>query len=165
MNITTFRKKTNFGGVIDIFRDSTLFIGGWPGEHIVYVKMTRPALVRQYISNTVFQLQYKLRGSGVKNYTVEVREFGGVVRCGGISIVFVDEGMFDRARAVWGARAALMKERDDVRSGEGLWMLFKDDVSYGIKRLAEIQRSDVELGNVVDVYSFVKGLFGLMLVK
>ena len=163
MNITTFRKKTNYGGVMDMFSKATTFIGGWSDQHIVYVKMTRPNLVRQYISNTIFKLQYKIKN--LDKYEVYIYENGGMISCGPIKVVFVGVREFDLARMIWNARSLLIKEVSDVFSGEGLYMFFKDDPSYSIRRLADIQRNDVNLGDVIDRYSFLRGPFGVISAK
>ena len=160
MNIPTFRKKTNYGGVMDIFKHVPLFIGGWPGQHIVYVKTPRINLVRQHISNTIFQLQYKVKH--IDKYNVEVWDRGAIVKCGGVTLVFLSGREFDLAKMIWTARRGLMKERENVCSGEGLYMLFKDDPEYGVRRLAEIQREDVDLGALKEEYTFIRGPFGLV---
>ena len=144
---------------MDIFKHVPLFIAGWPGEHLVIIKTPRPALIRQHISNTILQLQYKAKS--ISSYDVEIFERGGVLSCKGITLMFLPAKEYAMCSMIWNARRGLMKERNDVHSGEGLWLLFSGDPDYGIRRLAGIQRQDLDIGKLLDVYKLVKGPFGL----
>jgi len=140
-----------------MFKNMSVFTAGWD-KPTLYVN-TPP---KYNILTVVFELQYKiptLDEYGISSYTA-----GSCVNCGKkLDIVFLDRTGYQLAKLVWNARKVLIKEAPNLRNGRALYEHFKEDKSYGIQRLSELQKDGVQLGELIESYCLIRGDFGVRL--
>ena len=152
MNTKLFR-KSRYGKV---FTGISIFVGGWEDSPEIFIKVPDWSLISQQISDSLFKLH-------ASQYKVKIYDRVATVDCG-VSLVFVPPELYNVAKVVWEARRVLSKGTTE-RTSEGLYQLFKDDPDYGIRRLAEIQRGELDKGNLLKSFIIKPGPFGLQFMR